>query len=102
MLKNIVLNCVEFCFKKTYLFNMNEDMVRKIFSKLYPKLVVKSVEFLERQELNENGEWSQDSSSIFVGIGYAEEANFDSIRENGNITDTLTELTGFEFNVFIS
>jgi len=79
---------------------MNEELVRKIFSKLYPNLIIKSVEILERQELNESGEWTKDSPSIFVGVAYAD----DSIRKVGNIsiTNNLTDLTGFEFNVFIS
>jgi len=81
---------------------MNEELVRKIFSKLYPNLIIKSVEILERQELNESGEWTKDSPSIFVGVAYADEDNYDSIREDGSITNNLTDLTGFEFNVFIS
>ena len=81
---------------------MKEEMVRKLFEILYPKLEIVSIEFLPRQKLNENNEWVKDSSAIFIGVKYAEEANFDSIREYNGVTNFLTNLTGFEFNVFIS
>lgn len=81
---------------------MSEEIVRKMFSTLYPKLVVKSIQILERQQFSENGMWIQDSPAIFVGVGYDDEVNYDSIRENGNVSNRLTDLTGFEFNVFIS
>ena len=81
---------------------MSEEIVRKMFSTLYPKLVVKSIQILERQQFSENEMWIQDSPAIFVGVEYDDEVNYDSIRENGNVSNRLTDLTGFEFNVFIS
>lgn len=80
---------------------MKKDTVFLLFEKLYPNLNVKTINFLPRQQLNESGEWIKDTPSIFVGVGYHESANYDSIREDGNISDYLTTLTGFEFYVFI-
>ena len=80
---------------------MNEEMIHLLFKRLYPDLIVKSIEFLPRQTLNENSEWIEDTKSVFIGVGYHEDANFDSIREDGNISTLLSNLTGFEFNVFI-
>lgn len=80
---------------------MKKDTVFLLFEKLYPNLEIKTVNFLPRQQLNESGEWVKDSPSIFIGIKYHEDCNYDSIREDGNISEFLTILTGFEFNVFI-
>lgn len=80
---------------------MKKDTVFLLFEKLYPNLNVKTINLLPRQQLNESGEWIKDTPSIFVGVEYHESANYDSIREDGNISDYLTTLTGFEFNVFI-
>ena len=77
-------------------------MIHLLFKRLYPHLTVNSIEFLPRQMMNENGEWIKDSSAVFVGVGYDEELNFDSIRENGEVSNFLSNFTGYEINVFIS
>lgn len=75
-------------------------MIHLLFKKLYPHLTVKSIEFLPRQMMNENGEWVEDTKSIFIGLNYHEDVDFDVIREEGDINTLLSNLTGFEFNVF--
>lgn len=81
---------------------MKEDTIYLIFNKLYPNIKIKTIEFLPRQMMNENEEWVDDYPSIFIGVGYHEDADFDTIRENGDISEFISNLTGFEVNVFIS
>lgn len=68
-----------------------------LFDKIYPELEIKikSVEVLERKKLSEDNNWVDDSPSIFVGIELKE---FPS--KSSNISEELTNLTGFEFNVY--
>jgi len=73
---------------------MKKEIVEKIFKILYPDITINSIELLPRNEFIDN-EWKPISSSIFVGIKYNSE-----VEEKG-ISENLTNLTNYEFNVFL-
>jgi len=73
---------------------MKKEIVEKIFKILYPDITIDSIELLPRNEFIDN-EWKPTSPSIFVGIKYNSE-----VVEKG-ISENLTNLTNYEFNVFL-
>ena len=76
---------------------MRIETTKKIFETLYKDLEIeiKSYEVLPRNKLTEQQEWIEDSPAIFVGVSIKGDK-----RETNNLSNTLTNLTGFEFNVF--
>lgn len=75
---------------------MRRDIFEKIMTKLYPdeKIEVVSYEILEKNMLNENGEWVLDTPAVFV------ELRFDSNNQLSlNLTDYFTNFTGYEFSI---
>ena len=78
---------------------MDKSLVEKIFKSLYPELDIEiiSFEILQRNQLNEQQEWVEDTPAIFVGV------NMKSWPSQAlNISDVLSLYTGYEFNVFRS
>lgn len=75
---------------------MRRDIFEKIMTKLYPdeKIEVVSYEILEKNMLNENGEWVLDSPAVFVGLRFH---NNDQLSLN--LTEYFTNFTGYEFSI---
>lgn len=75
---------------------MNRDLFEKMIDKLYPdqKIEVVSYEVLEKNKLDENGEWVSDLPAIFVDIRCD---NFDN--KGLYLTDYFTNFTGHEFAI---
>jgi hypothetical protein len=76
---------------------MKQEFVEKIFSTLFPdsKIEILSYTVLDRQQLNEKNEWVKDSPAIFIVL-----SNIDSnVFEDFYLTEYLSNLTGFEFNI---
>lgn len=73
---------------------MKKELIEKIFKILYPLTTIISVEVLPRSEYVD-GEWKSISSAFFVGIKDHSDEGYDKISE------TLTNLTNYEFNVFL-
>lgn len=76
---------------------MNKETIQQIFDILYPELsiVVKEIEVLPRNQLNESHEWVEDVPAYFVGVILKE---FPS--RSSDISETVSMYTGFEFNVY--
>lgn len=76
---------------------MEKPVVEKIFKVLFPELEIqiKSFEILKRNQLNENNEWIEDTPSIFVGVTIVGDQ-----RATTSISETLSNMTSYEFNVF--
>ena len=76
---------------------MNKETIQQIFDILYPELniIVKEIEILPRNQLNENNEWVEDSSAYFVGVTLKE-----FLSHSSDISETVSMYTGFEFNVY--
>lgn len=76
---------------------MDKETIQKIFDILYPELniIVKEIEQLPRNKLNESNEWVEDNSAYFVGVILKE---FPS--RSSDISETVSLYTGFEFNVY--
>jgi hypothetical protein len=72
--------------------SINSELCKKIVKSVYPDLVINNIEIIPRNILVE-GKWVEDLPAIFVGIGST---------EHTDISETLTKLSGLEFNVFIS
>jgi hypothetical protein len=75
---------------------MKIKTVKKIFECLYPELEIVDVEILNRNQYI-NGVWVEDTPSVFVRI-----KNNNEISDLVKLSDTLTELTNREFNVFLT
>jgi hypothetical protein len=73
---------------------MKKELIEKIFKIMYPDITINSIELLPRNEYIDN-EWKPTSPSIFVGIKYNSEG------EINDISNILTNLTNYEFNVFL-
>ena len=76
---------------------MKQEFFEKIFSTLFPdsKIVILSYTVLDRQQLNEKNEWVKDSPAIFIVL-----SNIDGdVFEDFYLTEYLSNLTGFEFNI---
>jgi hypothetical protein len=76
---------------------MKQEFVEKIFSTLFPdsKIQILSYTVLDRQQLNEKNEWVKDSPAIFIVL-----SNIDGdVFEDFYLTEYLSNLTGFEFNI---
>jgi hypothetical protein len=73
---------------------MKKELVEKIFKKVYPLTTIVSIEVLPRNEYVD-GEWKSISPAIFVGI------KDHSVDGYSGISSTLTNLTNYEFNVFL-
>jgi hypothetical protein len=73
------------------------ETTKQIFDTLFRDLKIEIVnyEILNRNQLNENNEWIEDTPSIFVGVTISGDQ-----RLTNNISDTLTNLTGYEYNVY--
>lgn len=67
-----------------------------MLTKLYPdqNIQVVSYKLLERNQLNENGEWVSDVPAVFVEIKCD---NFDS--KGLSLSDYFTNFTGYEFAI---
>jgi hypothetical protein len=76
---------------------VDKETIQKIFDILYPELniIVKEIEQLPRNKLNESNEWVEDNSAYFVGVILKE---FPS--RSSDISETVSLYTGFEFNVY--
>jgi hypothetical protein len=76
---------------------MKQEFFEKIFSTLFPdsKIQILSYTVLDRQQLNEKNEWVKDSPAIFIVL-----SNIDGdVFEDFYLTEYLSNLTGFEFNI---
>ncbi len=68
-----------------------------MLNKLYPegKIEVVNYEILERNQLNESGEWVKDSPAVFVGV------KLNGTDTGGiGLTNYFTDFTGFEFSIY--
>jgi hypothetical protein len=76
---------------------VDKETIQKIFDILYPELeiIIKEIEILPRNQLNENNEWVEDTSAYFVGVILKE---FPS--RSSDISEIVSMYTGFEFNVY--
>jgi hypothetical protein len=76
---------------------VDKETIQKIFDILYPELeiIIKEIEILPRNQLNENNEWVEDTSAYFVGVIIKE---FPS--RSSDISEIVSMYTGFEFNVY--
>jgi len=76
---------------------VNKETIQQIFDILYPELeiLVKEVEILSRNQLNESNEWVEDTPAYFVGVILKE---FPS--RSSDISEIVSMYTGFEFNVY--
>jgi len=76
---------------------MDKETIQKIFDILYPelKIIIKELEILPRNRLNESNEWVEDTSAYFVGVIIKE-----FLSRSSDISKTLSLFTGFEFNVY--
>ena len=76
---------------------MKQEFFEKIFSTLFPdsKIQILSYTVLDRQQLDEKNEWVKDSPAIFIVIS---SINSD-VFEDFYLTEYLSNLTGFEFNI---
>lgn len=76
---------------------MRIETTKKLFETLFKDLDIEisSYNILHRNKLNEHFEWVEDNPAIFVGVKLKGDK-----RETNNMSDTLTNLTGFEYNVF--
>lgn len=76
---------------------MRIETTKQIFDTLFRDLKIEIVnyEILNRNQLNENNEWIEDTPSIFVGVTISGDQ-----RLTNNISNTLTNLTGYEYNVY--
>ena len=76
---------------------MRIETTKQIFDTLFRDLKIEIVtyEILNRNQLNENNEWIEDTPSIFVGVTIGGDQ-----RLTNNISNTLTNLTGYEYNVY--
>jgi hypothetical protein len=76
---------------------VDKETIQKIFDILYPELeiIIKEIEILPRNQLNENNEWVEDASAYFVGVILKE---FPS--RSSDISEIVSMYTGFEFNVY--
>ena len=76
---------------------VRRELFESMLEKLYPegKIEVVNYEILERNQLNESGEWVKDTPAVFVGV-----------RLNGTntgeivLTSYFTDFTGFEFSIY--
>jgi hypothetical protein len=77
---------------------MKQEFVEKMISKVIPntQFEIKSYELLEKQFLTPEGNWVPDSPAIFIGITILKEG--DDLSKT-NLTEFLTNITGFEFAV---
>lgn len=78
---------------------MKQEFVEKMFKSIFPdvKIEIISYEVLEKNQLNENNEWVKDSPAIFIQIRYNNDG--ETIPNNFNLTEYLTNLTGHEFSI---
>ena len=76
---------------------MRIETTKKIFESLFKDLDIEILSYnvLPRNKLNEHVEWGEDSPAIVVGVKLKGDK-----RETNNMSNTLTNLTGFEYNVF--
>jgi hypothetical protein len=76
---------------------MKQEFFEKIFSTLFPdsKIQILSYTVLDRQQLDEKNEWVKDSPAIFIVLS---SINSD-VFEDFYLTEYLSNLTGFEFNI---
>lgn len=76
---------------------MKQEFFEKIFSTLFPdsKIVILSYTVLDRQQLNEKNEWVKDSPAIFIVLSSINSDVFEDVY----LTEYLSNLTGFEFNI---
>jgi hypothetical protein len=76
---------------------MDIKKIQQIFDILYPELsiIVKEIEVLPRNQLNESDEWVEDTPAYFVGVILKE---FPS--RSSDISEIVSMYTGFEFNVY--
>jgi hypothetical protein len=76
---------------------VDKETIQKILDILYPelKIIVKELEILPRNRLNESNEWVEDTSAYFVGVIIKE-----FLSRSSDISETLSLFTGFEFNVY--
>ena len=76
---------------------MRRELFESMLNKLYPegKIEVVNYEILERNQLNESGEWVKDSPAVFVGV------KLNGTDTGGiGLTNYFTDFTGFEFSIY--
>jgi len=76
---------------------VRRELFESMLEKLYPegKIEVVNYEILERNQLNESGEWVKDTPAVFVGV----RLNGTDTKEIG-LTSYFTDFTGFEFSIY--
>lgn len=76
---------------------MDKETIQKILDILYPelKIIVKELEILPRNKLNESNEWVEDTDAYFVGVILKEYPS-----RSSDISEIVSMYTGFEFNVY--
>jgi len=75
---------------------VRREIFEKMINTLYPeeKIEISSYEILEKNKLNESGEWVSDTPAVFVGL------RFDNNNQLSlNLTDYFTNFTGYEFSI---
>jgi hypothetical protein len=75
---------------------MKIETVKKLFECLYPEVKIVTIEVIPRNQYVD-GNWIEDTPSIFVGI-----RNYENTKHSDNLSETLTQLTNREFNVFLT
>ncbi len=76
---------------------VRRELFESMLNKLYPegKIEVVNYEILERNQLNESGEWVKDSPAVFVGV------KLNGTDTGGiGLTNYFTDFTGFEFSIY--
>lgn len=80
---------------------MKQEFVEKMLTSLFPKSKLKIVSYtlMDRQQLNESGEWVKDTPAIFIDITFPEDSETNEVLKDLYLTDYLSNMTGFEFAV---
>jgi hypothetical protein len=67
------------------------------FDKVHPdlKIEIKDIEVLNRKKLTDDNIWEDDTPAIFVGVDIKEFP-----PNSSDISEELSNLTGFEFNIY--
>lgn len=83
---------------------MKQEFVEKMFETIFPnvKIEIISYEVLERNQLNENGEWIKDLPAIFIDVRYKDKKDDDTpgTHPSGfNLSEYLSNFTGHEFSI---
>jgi hypothetical protein len=83
---------------------MKREFVEKMFETIFPnvKILIVSYEVLERNQLNENGEWVKDLPAIFIDIRYDDKKEDEAqgtYPSGFKLSEYLSNFTGHEFSI---